>query len=43
MAKVVPKNMEENLIHFSSYYTRHYQSEGGVESARWLHGEIAKV
>lgn len=36
-------NMRRNLEHFTSFHTRYYKSETGVESARWLYDQVASV
>lgn len=37
------KNMRRNLEHFTSFHTRYYKSESGVESANWLFGQIEAI
>lgn len=35
--------MRENLEHFTSFHTRYYKSETGIESAEWLYGQVSEV
>lgn len=37
------KLMYDNLAKFSSFYSRYYKSESGVESAEWLEEQLLKV
>lgn len=37
------KLMYDNLANFSSFYTRYYKSETGVESAEWLEGKLLDI
>ncbi|KAJ5543119.1 hypothetical protein N7535_005548 [Penicillium sp. DV-2018c] len=34
------KNMRSNLEHFTSFYTRYYKSQTGIESATWLFDQV---
>ncbi|KAJ5788444.1 hypothetical protein N7457_003434 [Penicillium paradoxum] len=34
------KNMRSNLKHFTSFYTRYYKSQTGIESATWLFDQV---
>ncbi|EED18305.1 aminopeptidase, putative [Talaromyces stipitatus ATCC 10500] len=36
-------NMRNNLEHFTSFHTRYYKSEYGVESATWLYDQISDI
>ncbi|ODV80855.1 Zn-dependent exopeptidase [Suhomyces tanzawaensis NRRL Y-17324] len=35
--------LQSNLAEFTSFYTRYYKSETGVESANWLHDKISEI
>lgn len=37
------KNMEKNLEHFTSFHTRYYKSDTGIESATWLYDQVTSV
>jgi len=34
------KNMHAHLEHFTSFHTRYYKSDYGVQSATWLYGQV---
>lgn len=36
-------NMRSNLEHFTSFHTRYYKSETGIESATWLYDQVTSV
>jgi leucyl aminopeptidase len=36
-------NMKKNLEHFTSFHTRYYKSEYGVQSAEWLYTQVSEV
>ncbi|EAW13372.1 putative aminopeptidase [Aspergillus clavatus NRRL 1] len=36
-------NMKANLEHFTSFHTRYYKSQTGIESATWLASQVEKV
>jgi bacterial leucyl aminopeptidase len=36
-------HMRKNLEHFTSFHTRYYKSESGVESAKWLYSQVQDV
>ncbi|BDD54927.1 Leucine aminopeptidase 1 [Monascus purpureus] len=36
-------NMKADLEHFTSFYTRYYQSSTGVESATWLYSRVLET
>lgn len=36
-------NMRSNLEHFTSFHTRYYKSQTGIESAQWLHDQVSSV
>lgn len=36
-------NMRHDLEHFTSFHTRYYKSETGIESARWLYDQVTAV
>lgn len=36
-------NMRTNLEHFTSFHTRYYKSETGIESAQWLYDQVTSV
>lgn len=36
-------NMKKNLEHFTSFHTRYYKSEYGVQSAEWLYSQVSAV
>ncbi|KAH0558707.1 Leucine aminopeptidase 1 [Trichoglossum hirsutum] len=36
-------NMEKNLKHFTSFYTRYFRSQTGAEAAEWLYGRVKKT
>ncbi|KAL2866863.1 uncharacterized protein BJX67DRAFT_372301 [Aspergillus lucknowensis] len=36
-------NMERDLKEFSSFHTRYYKSDTGIESATWLYNQVQKV
>ncbi|KAL4803947.1 putative aminopeptidase [Aspergillus unguis] len=36
-------NMKKDLEHFTSFHTRYYKSDDGIESAEWLYGQVQKV
>lgn len=36
-------NMKHNLEHFTSFHTRYYKSETGIESAQWLYDQVTAV
>lgn len=36
-------NMKDNLEHFTSFRTRYYKSETGIQSAEWLYGQVNSV
>ncbi|OQE22361.1 hypothetical protein PENSTE_c010G07193 [Penicillium steckii] len=42
-SKLSKSNMRENLEHFTSFHTRYYKSETGIESAEWLYGQVSDV
>jgi leucyl aminopeptidase len=35
--------MKKNLEHFTSFFTRYYKSQYGVESATWLYGQVKDI
>lgn len=37
------ENMRKNLEHFTSFHTRYYKSQTGIESATWLYGQVKEV
>jgi leucyl aminopeptidase len=41
--KLDKKNMQHNLEHFTSFHTRYYKSEYGVQSATWLYEQINDI
>lgn len=44
LAKILSKeNMRKNLEHFTSFHTRYYKSQTGIESATWLYGQVKQV
>jgi leucyl aminopeptidase len=44
LAKGLSKdNMRQNLERFSSFYTRYYKSQTGVQSANWLYEQVENV
>lgn len=44
LAKQLSKdNMRKNLEHFTSFHTRYYKSEYGVQSATWLYGQVQDI
>jgi leucyl aminopeptidase len=36
-------NMRKNLEHFTSFHTRYYKSQTGIESAEWLYGQVSDI
>ncbi|KAJ5681640.1 uncharacterized protein N7477_001580 [Penicillium maclennaniae] len=36
-------NMRKNLEHFTSFHTRYYKSQTGIDSAEWLYGQVSDV
>ncbi|KAJ6084337.1 Peptidase M28 [Penicillium sp. IBT 16267x] len=36
-------NMKANLEHFTSYHTRYYKSQTGIQSAEWLLDQVSSV
>ncbi|EAS31262.3 leucine aminopeptidase 1 [Coccidioides immitis RS] len=36
-------NMRQNLVHFTSFHTRYYKSETGVQSATWLFEQVEEA
>jgi bacterial leucyl aminopeptidase len=40
ISQLSEKEMRENLVKFSSFYTRYYQSRWGKESSEWLLGKV---
>lgn len=36
-------NMKKNLEHFTSFHTRYYKSQTGIESAEWLYEQVSGV
>lgn len=36
-------NMRKNLEHFTSYHTRYYKSQTGIQSAEWLLGQVSDI
>lgn len=42
-ADLSKSNMRENLEHFTSFHTRYYKSQYGIESAEWLYGQVSDV
>lgn len=42
-AKLSKPNMRENLEHFTSFHTRYYKSQTGIDSAEWLFGQVSDV
>lgn len=42
-AKLSKSNMRQNLEHFTSFHTRYYKSQTGIESAEWLFGQVSDV
>lgn len=40
LSRLSKSNMKQNLEGLTSFYTRYYKSQHGVESAEWLHGLI---
>ncbi|KAI9370637.1 hypothetical protein BJX61DRAFT_535463 [Aspergillus egyptiacus] len=36
-------NMQKDLQKFTSFYTRYYKSDTGIESANWLYDQVQKV
>ncbi|KAJ5675761.1 hypothetical protein N7462_008658 [Penicillium macrosclerotiorum] len=36
-------NMRQNLEDFTSFHTRYYKSQTGIESAEWLFGQVTQV
>jgi bacterial leucyl aminopeptidase len=44
LAKSLSKeNMRRNLEKLTSFYTRYYKSQTGIESAAWLYGQVQSV
>ncbi|KAJ9194392.1 hypothetical protein DTO164E3_5370 [Paecilomyces variotii] len=37
------KHMKRNLEHFTSFHTRYYKSETGIQSATWLYGQVEQI
>lgn len=37
------ESVRQNLANFTSFYTRYYKSETGLESANWLHAKISEI
>ncbi|KAL5335137.1 hypothetical protein BJX70DRAFT_390854 [Aspergillus crustosus] len=37
------ENMQKDLEKFTSFHTRYYKSEDGIESATWLYDQVKKV
>ncbi|KAA8915219.1 hypothetical protein TRICI_002576 [Trichomonascus ciferrii] len=40
---ITQSNMRNWLDHFSSFHTRYYKSDTGLESSQWLHDQVAKI
>lgn len=36
-------NMKKNLEHFTSFHTRYYKSNYGIQSAEWLYSQVSAV
>ena len=36
-------NMRKNLEHFTSFHTRYYKSDYGIQSAEWLYSQVSAV
>jgi len=36
-------NMKKNLKHFTSFHTRYYKSQTGIDSAEWLYDQVSNV
>jgi len=43
LAKLEKKNMHSNLETFTSFHTRYYRSQYGVQSSSWLLGRVADI
>lgn len=43
MKNLSKSNMRENLERFTSFHTRYYKSDYGVQSAEWLYGRVKKT
>lgn len=41
--KIDKELIKNNLAKFTSFYTRYYKSEHGVESANWLHEKVSNL
>ncbi|PGH00198.1 hypothetical protein AJ80_09206 [Polytolypa hystricis UAMH7299] len=39
-SKLSKENMEKDLTHFTSFHTRYYKSQTGIESATWLFEQV---
>ncbi|RMZ81402.1 hypothetical protein DV738_g2286, partial [Chaetothyriales sp. CBS 135597] len=37
------KNMRQNLEKFTSFHTRYYKSDYGIQSAEWLFGQVSDI
>jgi len=43
LEELSPAELQQSVRHLSSYFDRFYQSETGVQAARWIHDQFSKL